>query len=63
MVKYGSNLFVQQPAGKHLALLIARNGPHATPREELDAAFHFAPAASTAEVNFQFPELPGPSTP
>lgn len=62
VVKYGSNLSAQQPAGRQLALLIARNGPHAAPRQELGAAFHCAPAASTAEVNVQFPELSGPST-
>lgn len=62
MVKYGSSLSAQQPAGRQLALLIARNGPHAAPREELGAAFHRAPAASTAEVNVRFPELSGPST-
>lgn len=62
VVKYGSNLSAQQPAGRQLTLLIARNGPHAAPRQELGAAFHCAPAASTAEVNVQFPELSGPST-
>lgn len=53
---------MHQPAGKQLALLIACHGSHAAPCQDLDAAFHFAPAKSI-EVNDQFPELPGSNRP
>lgn len=62
MEKYNSRLFTHQPAGKQLALLIAHHGSRTASCQDLDAAFHFAPAKST-EVNYQFPEPPGSNRP